>query len=165
MNWSLFMSVCYSWSLLIDQQAVTWLTTTIHWRTILLPMFMLSFIIVIVFEWKQIQVTACWSMSGDQLLIMLLQLKLNKILALSKAALVHLRISIFSNDGHLGWHLDLPVILLRSYYFTAHVYVVLHYCDSLWVETNMCWVFIVCVYLYCCWISNYQEEKGWEKLV
>jgi hypothetical protein len=42
---------------------------------------------------------------------MLLQLKFNKILALSKAALVHLRISIFSNDGHLGWHLDLPGIL------------------------------------------------------
>ena len=47
-------SIISSWSLLIDQQAVTWLTTTIHWRTILLSMFMLSFIIVIVFEWKQI---------------------------------------------------------------------------------------------------------------
>jgi hypothetical protein len=58
------------------------------------------------------QVTACWSMSEDQLLIMLLQLRFNKILALSKAALVHLRISIFSNNGHLGWHLDLPGILL-----------------------------------------------------
>jgi hypothetical protein len=52
------------------------------------------------------------AMSKDQLLIMLLQLKFKKILALSKAALVHLRISIFSNDGHLGWHLDLPGILL-----------------------------------------------------
>jgi hypothetical protein len=52
------------------------------------------------------------AMSKDQLLIMLLQLKFNKILALSKAALVHLRISIFSNNGHLGWHLDLPGILL-----------------------------------------------------
>ena len=39
-----------------------------------------------------------------------------------------------------------------------------HFCDSEWsfcVETNLCrFVFIVCLYLYNRWRSNYQSEKG-----
>jgi hypothetical protein len=48
-------------------------------------------------------------------------------------------------------------------YCTVHVYVVIQYCDnmwSFWVEAILCGIFIVCLYMYCLWRSNYQN--GWE---
>jgi hypothetical protein len=55
-------------------------------------------------------------------------------------------------------------ILLRTFTDPSivHVYVVFHFCDSVWyfsVEMNLCMCFIVCWCLYCHLWSNYEEEK------
>jgi len=33
------------------------------------------------------------------------------------------------------------------------------------VEVNLCRIFIVCLYLYFSWRSNYQEEEGWNTII
>ena len=48
----------------------------------------------------------------------------------------------------------------RWYEDVVHVYVVIQFCDSIWsfwVEANLCRVCIVCLCIYCCWRSSYQE--------
>lgn len=54
--------------------------------------------------------------------------------------------------GSIHWHC----------YGTAHVYIVIHFCDrirSVRVEENKWRVFIVCLYLYCHWITNIKRGR------
>jgi hypothetical protein len=48
---------------------------------------------------------------------------------------------------------------------TVHVFVVIHFCDSMWsfyVKTNLCgFFFIVCLYMYCRRRSSYEEGEVW----
>jgi hypothetical protein len=45
---------------------------------------------------------------------------------------------------------------------TVHVYVVIHFYDSMWsfwVKANLCRFFIICLYMYRCWRSSYNERR------
>ena len=44
-------------------------------------------------------------------------------------------------------------------YCTVQVYVVIHFLDSMWTFFLLIF-FIVCIYMYCLWSSNYQERSG-----
>ena len=53
-----------------------------------------------------------------------------------------------------------------SCYCYIHVYVVIYFWDtkkcSMWyylAEANLCWFFIVCLNIYCCWRSSYKEGR------
>ena len=48
-------------------------------------------------------------------------------------------------------------------YCTVHIYVVIHFCDSMWsfwVETNICSFLIICLYMYCRLRSSYQKMRS-----
>jgi hypothetical protein len=50
-------------------------------------------------------------------------------------------------------------------YCTIHVYVVIHFCDSMWsfcVQTNLCRFVIVRLYIYCHWRFQLSREECWE---
>ena len=47
-------------------------------------------------------------------------------------------------------------------YYTVHVYVLIHFCDSMWSfdgKLICAGFFIVCLYMYCLWRSSYQEGR------
>ena len=47
----------------------------------------------------------------------------------------------------------LPMFLLRFIFVIVCVF---------WVKTYLCRISIICLYLYWCWWSNYQEGEGWD---
>jgi len=63
----------------------------------------------------------------------------------------------------------LSVIVQRLYKILLGVYVANHFCDSVRLLsgskfTEVFFFFIVCLYLYFHWISNYQEREGWDAI-